>query len=449
MIIHLAGDDRGHAHRIATFVSEVLALVRQNHTNDLVGMPNPSIQHEIYLAVEDARMQSFKYLLDHPWFQRGWVIQEALLAQDAVVIWGLRKIPGMTSLMLFRNWLWSDFCGHLASLKYRVRFVPLALLYPYRSREVAQGLGHILGPQPNLLRILRIAQMLKVKDPRDRVFAFLYLDRLKDRQDIATDAASRLSIQPDYSKTVAEVYADSARYITESGDITWLSYVHKTQASLAKSGCPSWIPRWDVIKHFPLGISDSYPRIHTSQYTNEDRRHELARFEGNCMIVTGVVFDRVRASQYCSSTGRLPITLEDVACFWRIATSSNLGHAYSPDHLHLALVDTLTSFHGPLSHWMKEREVFWDLLRAAKESSATIGSFGARIPSIDLSLSIGTKERKLVTTERGYFGLAPRTAQENDVVVLHSVVIFPSFCAKWTTPQLQDHDVIESSATLG
>lgn len=429
VIIHLAGDDRGHAHRVATFVSEILALVRQKHTNDLKGMPKPSIEHEIDLAVEDTRMQSFKYLLDHPWFDRGWVIQEALLTQDTIVIWGLRETAGMTSLMIFCNWLPRNFRGFQACLKYGLPYPPLAQLYPHRFCEVAQGIGHpdISRTQPNLPRILDIARTLGFKDPRDRVYAFLYLDRLEDQRDIAIDAASRLSIQPDYSKTVAEVYADFARYITESGDITWLTYARNTQASLAKSGWASWIPRWDVIDNDQLGNPNWYPIMQPSQYTSEHRWHKIARFDGNCMIVTGVVFDRIRASQFNSSTRSLHITLDDVACFWRMATTSNLEHAYSPDHLHLALLKTLTqsTFYGPLSQWMKEQEMFWDLLRAAEEGSAMIGSLGARIPEIEQFLSMTTNGRKLVSTERGYFGLAPRATEDNDVCCIIFGCPFP------------------------
>jgi hypothetical protein len=312
VLIHLAGDDRGHAHRVATFVSEKLAIILRNQSEDPEIAPDPSAE-DTQLLMEDLRLHSVKYLLDHLRFQRGWVVQEAVLAQDAVVIWGPRRTARFHSLMICHDWLFRSPQGAYVCVEYSVNpLLVLSHLYWHPSREVAQGLGNELGTQPDFIQVLDLARQSKLENTRDRVYAFLYLDRLEPRLDIAIGARLRLAIQPDYSKSVAEVYTDFARQTTKSGNMRWLHYVQHIQASLAEMGFASWVPRWDVKEHGSLAIMASYRSIHPSYKTRANGRQEGARFDGNCLIVPGVVFDGVRAC-HCYSTGSCPITLHDAA----------------------------------------------------------------------------------------------------------------------------------------
>jgi hypothetical protein len=57
VLIHLAGDDGGHAHRAATFVSEKLAVIRQMPGDGVATAPYPSAE-EIQLVMEDPKLQS-------------------------------------------------------------------------------------------------------------------------------------------------------------------------------------------------------------------------------------------------------------------------------------------------------------------------------------------------------------------------------------------------------
>lgn len=426
VLIHLAGDDGGHAHRAATFVSEKVAVIRQMPGDGLATAPYPSAE-EIQLVMEDPRLQSVKCLLDHQWFERGWVIQEAVLARDAVVIWGSRMTARFDSLMICHSWLFRSFRGVYA--KYNVN--PLSVLsnlYRYRFREIARCLGYSLETQPTLLRILDLARPAKFKNSKDRVYAFLYLDGLKDRLDVAVDAASRLSIHPDYSKSVAEVYADFARHCVKSGDIKWLHYVQQTQQSLTQRGFASWVPRWDLREHCSLATKPStHPSMHPSRHTSNNSSQETARFDGDCLVVQGVVFDRVRACHCSSSPGSHLITLDDVASFWSTVRTSGLGSAYPPEHLGLALLYTLTQgyFQGSWSEWLQEREVFWQFLRAVEEGPDTAVDFKPRIPRVEQCISVASTGRKLVSTDKGYFALAPRITEQNDICCIIFGCCFP------------------------
>ncbi|KAK7704583.1 hypothetical protein SLS64_008347 [Diaporthe eres] len=342
--------------------------------DNLATAPYPSAE-EIQLVMEDPRLQSVKYLLDHQWFERGWVIQEAVLARDAVVIWGSRMTARFDSLMICHSWLFRSFRGVYAKFNVNPLSV-LSHLYRYRFREVARYLGYSLETQPSLLRILDQARQAKFKNARDRVYAFLYLDGLEDRLDVAVDAASRLGIQPDYSKSVAEVYADFARHCFKSDDIKWLHYVQQTQQSLVQGGFASWVPRWDLREHCSLATRPStHPSMHPSHDTS-DGSQEMARFDGNCLIVQGVVFDR----------------------------------AY---------------FQGSWSEWLQERDMFWQFLRAVEEDPDKAEGFKPHISRVEQCISVASTGRKLVSTDKGYFALAPRITEESDMCCIIFGCCFP------------------------
>lgn len=438
VLIHLAGDDSGHAHGVATFVSEKLAVIRQSYSKDPGAVPLLSAE-ELQLLTEDPRFQSAKHLLDHSWFERGWVIQEAVLAKDAVIIWDSRRVSRLKSLMICHSWLFRGVRGVQAYLKYNVNpLLVLSNLYRYRFREVAQALGYTLGTHPNFLQILHLARSSELENPRDRVYAFLYLDRLEDQFDTAIDVKARLPIQPDYSKSVAEVYADFVRHISKSGDIKWLHYVQHTQATLVEREFSSWVPRWDVQEHVSIANRPSCPVINPSQYTRDNRQQEGARFDGNCLIVPGVVFDRVRACQYYSSSGPRSVTLDDVASFWHMVKSFDLGSAYPSEHIDLALLDTLTQGHflKPWSEWLQDREMFCQFLRETEQDLEAARSFVASNPRVEQGLVAPTAGRKLISTDRGYFGLAPRITKEDDVCCIIFGCCFPFILREVDRPSI-------------
>lgn len=444
VLIHLAGDDGGHAHGVSTFVSEKLAIIRrQMPVDELARFPHPSAE-ETQLVSEDPRLQSIKHMLEHPWFERGWVIQEAVLARDSVIIWGARMTVGFDSFMICYSWLMKRFWSAFDKSKIEPPNV-LHHLYLYRFPDIAHHLDIVLTTQPSLLGIMDLAREAELKDPRDRIYAFLYLGGLEDRLDVAVDASSRLTIQPDYSKSVAEVYADFARHCVKSGNIIWLHYIQHTQESLVHERFASWVPRWDRIEQQSLPNAPSaHPISHPSHSTSGNRSEEIAMFDGDCLIVQGFVFDRVRVFHCYPLFGSRSFTLDDVASLWRTVRNSMLGSAYSPEHLGLALFSTLTtnSFMSSITQteWYQEKEIFWHFLRTIEEASYTPQSFAARMPHVEQVISTMSWGRKLVFTERGYFALTPRITEENDMCAVvfgcyHSFILREVECPSGSEQQ--------------
>lgn len=91
VLIQMAGDDRGHASTLASLLVESDTRVRQE-LSDIAGVEgakfrylNPEEQRQF---LQDVRWRSLAVIIQQPWFSRGWVVQEAALAQRAIILWG-------------------------------------------------------------------------------------------------------------------------------------------------------------------------------------------------------------------------------------------------------------------------------------------------------------------------------------------------------------------------
>lgn len=195
--------------------------------------------------VVDARwLSAWEVLIRHPWFERGWVVQEAALGSDALIHWAGVHIEWM-SLLKADNWLYyraipsarpeqeqpSDI-DSLHSDNFHLR----------RRKEAKTFVSEYLDSSiqsPTTLSILQHARKMKLTDPRDRIYAFMALET-------ADGAMARLNLQPDYGRPHQEVFQQFAvRYLEETSDLDILTHVDHDDGDLSDlRGVPSWVPQW-------------------------------------------------------------------------------------------------------------------------------------------------------------------------------------------------------------
>ncbi|RMZ86881.1 hypothetical protein DV736_g5892, partial [Chaetothyriales sp. CBS 134916] len=92
-------------------------------------------------------------------------------------------------------------------------------------------------------------QKSRAENPRDKIFALVGLTPEKDR----------LALSPDYSKSTAQVYAETTKHvITSTGCLDILSY--NTNSQNTESPLPSWVSDWRLraSRAYPLYASDIY-----------------------------------------------------------------------------------------------------------------------------------------------------------------------------------------------
>lgn len=185
VLIHIAGNDQGHASQLASLVSEMNDYVQQT----LKSMADTGSKSFPYLGAEDrtkvsqdTRWESMRLALSQPWFSRGWVVQEAALACTAMFLWGSQEIPFD---WILRTATWS-YCRCFAETigtnsafqSFIRRGVQLHFfLYMRRFSHEAKAYGiEQRTKESELIDILQIANGIGMTNPKDRIFAFLALE---------------------------------------------------------------------------------------------------------------------------------------------------------------------------------------------------------------------------------------------------------------------------------
>ena len=192
--------------------------------------------------------------------------QEIGLAAEALVFCGDDEIEA-AELLDFYLWamgpdqaLYSHFCIYLT---------PQTVWYEYwlatrpEYKTVAEKSAKLY-----FIEILAFAKHLEATDPRDHVFAFLGHPAAlqfplghEATADIDYESVislgTKLLIQPDYTKSLGEIYTEFAVKIFEAtNNLDLLSYMIHFENSIEES-IPSWVPRgtYQGFLRYRLGLT--------------------------------------------------------------------------------------------------------------------------------------------------------------------------------------------------
>lgn len=358
----------------------------------------------------DSRWESFDYLISHPWFKRGWVVQEAALGQDVRVLWGTNSYD-WNIIMRMYSWFFS-----LArrSRPETQRRIPGLHLDIYQRQHLSET--RALFPKDNwemgdnILKLLFNARRLELTDKRDRIYAFIGLPGFeKLSQDLIIS----------YDKSWAQVYYDVAHWhIVSNNNLLALHYVEHDRETLA-SDHPSWLPLW-----------------HTRQYT------EILRFEGRdkgifshisppvhldlskpgILKARGCILDTI---DFTSGLFSSEPSTGEIAAVWELWRQQNKRNAYLHFSPLLAFVNAFLAGKMIFIASSPEAEnlrVFSQELFGV-ESVQREPKFAAVRGILDhgharnnlLNISSTVTNRKFAVTKRGLFGLVPSAAAEGDL----------------------------------
>lgn len=191
-------------------------------------------------------------MLRHPWSTRGWVVQEASLGCEVLILWSDVSIS-LIQLLRVSKWLVrcnirpGDFVQHSP--------LPLVYYFLYQHRRPDEAIS--LSPfseytsLPNLLEILDGTGMLSVTEARDRIYAFCSLPFVRNRNFMP---------EPDYQQSLHQVYRDfSIGYARANSSLDILSYVGHDRDPAEEPLYSSWAPRWENRVRQPLSLW--FPRI--------------------------------------------------------------------------------------------------------------------------------------------------------------------------------------------
>ncbi|KAI0509646.1 heterokaryon incompatibility protein-domain-containing protein [Xylaria bambusicola] len=230
-------------------------------------------------------------LVSRPWFTRCWVVQEAVLAREAVVLCGKSSLDWITF------YLGVMFIIALrGGLRGRPQTMTRGNIHLTTVLQQKRLVGMIDGKQvdyEDLLKLLWEFQLFDVTDPRDKVFSILGLVDSRETQ--------AEGIVPDYTISVEECYKRTALAIMSYTKNLDLLMTDHNLASKLRS--PSWVPDWSIIEPAAVVPIHRYGdrerlaetgfrpyRASTSDYWDiEGKAH------GDTLTLSGYIFDTIIA----------------------------------------------------------------------------------------------------------------------------------------------------------
>lgn len=182
------------------------------------------------LPIDAEQSAAVVSLLNRDWFDRLWIRQEILVAEDkGFVCCGPHRMPWPVLRKALR-------------LLYSKRPEPNNVIYLLKNRMTTIGGFVFQMRRTHVLALRNSFDKALCSDPRDRIYAIKFLV-LEDQQ--------ALCGTPDYSKSTVDVYTEFARnYITRyPNGLTILRQCELSQIPGRWSG-PSWVPDWSTKASF-------------------------------------------------------------------------------------------------------------------------------------------------------------------------------------------------------
>lgn len=431
-LICLGVQNPEHAQHAAGLVDDVNLMIQNIQRDpDFSGEPGSfPVPAENDTIISDSRWRlGWNEMSSHPWFGRGWVVQEASLGHDACVLWASVQIE-WTAILRVNYWVASRGWSAIKSQD-AVSAVPRTLSVHHANSFARRHTGEasLFDKYPvytywaSTLSTLFTARWLGLSDPRDRIYAFMALDT-------SDGVLGDLQLEPNYERPFERIYHDFAiKYIEATGDLDILSFIRHDRESLATptmaEAIPSWVPRWDLELNIlsPLRVKmGDHPK--TFMITDNN---SILRVRG---LLLGFVEYSAAQEPYCRFDQRSQ-ALQIVISLWKeiVAASGVNGGPYE-ERQAFAFIDVLCHFDysRSLQEWTTRRQEFARHLQSympgSEPSSAIAISQRNESRTEQRSLEILSEEicsrgrRRFVILSRGYYGIAPPITRKGDLFAL-------------------------------
>ncbi|KAH8651614.1 heterokaryon incompatibility protein-domain-containing protein [Tricladium varicosporioides] len=213
----------------------------------------------------------------HDYWKRTWIIQELALAAKAVVMRGEATCTWSALSKLQRlvrnNRIFIDL--------YRSEFFVFTDPMNVISNALPASIDSILSPRGHekstgLLELLQRFRSSQATNPRDKVYGMLGL----------AEEAFKEDLKVDYSKGVAEIYADVTRsFITHSRNVNFLADCFYRPEEFPDA--PSWVPNWTA------KLPPKYVSLHElsirAPFNAPGSLEMVVSIDGNSLLVSGVI----------------------------------------------------------------------------------------------------------------------------------------------------------------
>lgn len=372
----------------------------------------------------DPRWYSLGRLTTKPWFRRAWVVQEAALAKEPIVLYGRAEFPYRDFVTILR-WLNMS--------EWAIRFGLSSLFIHLEWADWRVNPRH---PEYSFVALLSHGSLLSCSDPRDKVYAFL-------GHPLALALNGNRLIRPDYQKTPEQVYLELSKALIQQTGHRVLTTVEHTPSTILEA-LPSWVTRWNI----SLVMNDIYQVPNTLFGASVGLvANPPATLPNNTLVLHGVILDKVRKSFRIDTSEAIGIRFEDTSTGQPISLKTALDELSKPDHSPFKYVDRVDAFCRTLcigvSKFTRDfarhattlamifenrNQPLGDRYTQQQQDHALI--YYSEIRSVCYN-------RSLVITEKGFYGLAPLLTRPGDITCVFIGVDVPFMLRPHTGGQLR------------
>jgi hypothetical protein len=244
------------------------------------GTSDPTLRFGEHLNRNDSTIE---LLIEFPWWNRVWVVQELVLAPAALLVCGDQTMQwdrfSFTYDAALKHGLWNQI---LFGFIYDASFVPFNSIYNLYVWHTTGDLRAI-GPADQLLHLLVALRGRKATDARDKVFSAL---------GIMNDLGGTVGIVPDYDTPVEGIYKTTASCILQAScNLDILGVCSTRHLNESTFDLPSWVPDWSTtgVVAEPLFVTQQ-----TSKFTASGDTKSSPRFpDSSTLLLSGHLFDTV------------------------------------------------------------------------------------------------------------------------------------------------------------
>ncbi|KAK0648465.1 heterokaryon incompatibility protein-domain-containing protein [Cercophora newfieldiana] len=362
----------------------------------------PGLTHRTVLRYARETWTAISHLLQRPWFERLWVIQEIQLAKNALVVCGLATVT------------WSAFWEGVAFLYFHQRQSVVRHLHPQRLYPIL-ALGISYRHRSVSTTLFRLVTDRKCTDPRDAVFGLLGM----------LPEGFRLKMKPRYDVPVEQVYTDAV--------LAHIQHVQRLELLIPcrlhpndRRSSPSWVPNFSVMDppppQFFEQFASGYSRSWTSYAWDARLTRHVLRVAGvRCATITKV-HPRFPSDHDIPAMLSMARALEpdDTTALTTYPTGEPLDVAHAKTMIGNNLKETAPKFkRSTLGEW---RRVWKDALtgvpveKSQDYEGSDAGDTETPIVEVVWQALHYLWDHSYVETREGYVGMTYRHAKPGDVI---------------------------------
>ncbi|KAB2103188.1 hypothetical protein AG0111_0g8193 [Alternaria gaisen] len=300
VLVWLACDTKNVAEDTFALICEVNAYFGASFVKGGERVCDMELFEEPYpVSIDQDRWSGVVKLFKLPWFKRVWTVQEAAVAAECRMFWGSASVD-IADVIEICVWFWAkeEFYAIIRGIVGNIAYCfprKSALYFHYNTHRPVSWQQSRVGlvylavkyKEKTLCKVLDASQDLEATDPRDHVYAFLGCP-------VAKDGEGRTLVDADYTSSLHVLNIRLAHALMKSpteGPFVLSAVYHRSREGLLDSGCPSWVPAWQVPRQSRIRIM--HPRSWYRASGSTKFFTTISPDEEDFLTVGGFIFDKV------------------------------------------------------------------------------------------------------------------------------------------------------------